>query len=241
MKLAAALVIVAAGASATGCSQHLYSPPTQAYSLAPVTTLGPNDKALDIDGSTHSQIFDPGIETGTGRLRAGIGNDAEISVEGTAARVNDSGPSTANRDFYTGRAGVRVDPGRGPISWNAGIGGGFSPSAGTFAAIDGGVSIGYDNCYVVPIVAASMLVSQPLVARAVDVTVDSDHAPMYSTPERTAGGTVRGGLRISLSPDTCHAGHQAPWITAGFDMTTLVDATSHAELFGAGVGLTLPL
>ncbi|MEO8845134.1 MAG: hypothetical protein ABI591_24660 [Kofleriaceae bacterium] len=241
MKLAAALQIVAAAVLAAGCSQHLYSPPTQAYALAPVTTLGPNDKALDLDGSTHSQIFDPGIETGTARLRTGIASDAEVSVEGTAARVNDSGPSTANRDFYTGRTGVRVNPGHGPLSWNAGIGGGFSPSAGTFAALDGGVSIGYDNCYVVPIAAASMFVSQPLAARAVDVTVDRDKPVMYSTPERTGGGTVRGGLRISLSPDTCHAGHQAPWITAGFDLTTLVDSTSHAELFGAGVGVTLPL
>ena len=235
MKLAALLFATAA------CSQHVYSPPTQAYSLAPVTTLGPNVKALDLDGSTHSQIFDPGIETGTGRLRAGIGNDAEISVEGTAAHVSDSGPSTANRDFYAGRTGVRIDPGHGPISFNAGIGGGFSPSAGTFAAIDGGVAIGYDNCYVVPIASLSTFVSQPLAARPVDVSIESDHAPMYSTPTRTGGSTLRGGLRISLSPETCHAGQQAPWITAGFDMTTLVDATSHAGLFGAGVGLTIPL
>jgi len=48
-------------------------------------------------------------------------------------------------------------------------------------------------------------------------------------------------LRISLSPSACHAGHQAPWITAGFDVTTLVDATDDQELFGLGLGLELPL
>jgi hypothetical protein len=234
MKLAALLL------TATGCSQHLYSPPTQAFALAPVHTLGAADQAVDLDASTHSQIFDPGFDAGSARLRTGIGNDSEVSVEGMAATVDDGGPSTANRSVYAGRAAVRVDPNRGPISFNAGIGGGFAPAAGSFAAIDGGISIGYDNCYIVPVAAVSTFVSQPLAARSVDVSVD-DTKPMYSTPHRTAGGTFRGGLRISLSPSSCHAGHEAPWLTAGFDVTSLVDASSHAELLGVGAGVTIPL
>jgi hypothetical protein len=126
------------------------------------------------------------------------------------------------------------------LSFTAGLGGGFAPAAGTFAAIDGGISLGYDNCYVVPVASASVFASQPLEARAVDVTVDPDR-PMTSTPTRTAGATVRTGLRISLSPSACHAHHEVPWITAGFDLTGLVDATSHAQLMGLGAGLTFPL
>lgn len=235
MKLAAVALVLA-----MGCSQHLYSPPTQAFALAPVHTLGASDQAVDLDASTHSQIFDPGFDAGSARLRTGIGNNAEVSVEGMAATVNDGGPSTANRGVYAGRAAVRVDPNRGPISFNAGIGGGFAPAAGSFAAIDGGVSIGYDNCYVVPVAAVSTFVSQPLAARSVDVSVD-ETMPMYSTPHRTAGGTFRGGLRVSLSPSTCHAGHEAPWLTAGFDFTSLVDASSNAQLLGVGAGVTIPL
>jgi hypothetical protein len=233
MKLAVLLLLFA------GCSQHLYSPPTQAFALAPVHTLGAADQAVDLDASTHSQIFDPGFDAGSARLRAGIGNNAEVSVEGMAATVNDGGPSTANRGIYAGRAGVRVDPNRGPISFDVGIGGGFAPAAGSFAAIDAGASIGYDNCYVVPVAAISTFVSQPLAARSVDVSIDE--TPMYSTPHRTGGGTVRGGLRVSLSPSTCHAGHEAPWLTAGFDFTTLVDSSSNAQLLGVGAGVTIPL
>jgi len=234
MKLAAALVLVAA------CSQHLYSPPTQAYSVAPVHTLDTDQRAIDIDGSTHSQIFDPGFDAARGRLRVGVGNDTELSLEGMGAIVNSNSISTAARDVYAGRGGVRVNPDHGPFSFTAGIGGGFAPAAGSFAAIDGGVSVGYDNCYVVPVASASLFASQPLEARAVDVTVDPDH-PMTSTPTRTAGATFRGGLRVSLSPSTCHAGHEAPWLTAGFDVTTLVDATSNAQLMGLGAGLTFPM
>jgi hypothetical protein len=232
--LAASLVTLVA------CSQHLYSPPTQAYQVAPVHTLDSSDRAVDIDASTHSQIFDPGFDAASGRLRAGIGNNAEVSLEGMGAMINSDTVSTANRNIYAGRGGFRINPDRGPVSFTAGLGGGYAPAAGGFAAVDGGVSVGFDNCYVVPVASASLFASQPLSARAVDVTVDSDK-PMTSTPSRTAGATFRGGFRISLSPSSCHAGHQVPWITAGLDFTTLVDASSDAELLGLGAGLTVPL
>ncbi len=236
MKLAALSLIPLAA----GCSQHLYSPPTQTFALAPVHTLAAGDRAVDLEGSTHSQIFDPGYDAGSARLRAGIGDDAEVSLEGMNAFINGGGMSAANRNVYAARGGLRVAPGRGPLAFSAGIGGGYAPAAGGFAAIDGGVSLGYDNCYVVPIAAVSMFASQPLAARSVDVSVSSDEV-MYSTPHRTVGATLRGGLRISLSPARCHQGHEVPWLTAGMDFTTLVDAGSDAELLGVGAGISIPL
>jgi hypothetical protein len=236
MKLAAALVLALAAA----CSQHLYSPPTQVYAVAPVHALDTDQRAVDIDGSTHSQIFDPGYDAGSARLRVGIGNDTELSIEGMTAIVNSNSISTASRGVYAGRGGMRFNPDHGAISFTAGVGAGYAPAAGSFAAIDGGISAGYDNCYVVPVASASVFASQPLEARAVDVTVDADR-PMTSTPARTAGATFRGGLRVSLSPSACHAGHEAPWLTAGFDVTALVDASSSAQLMGLGAGLTFPL
>ena len=55
----------------------------------------------------------------------------------------------------------------------------------------------------------------------------------------TVGSVVRVGLRLSLSPERCHAGTEVPRITAGFDQTTMVDASDNAELIG--VGSTIPL
>ncbi|CAN5266491.1 hypothetical protein BH11MYX1_BH11MYX1_43990 [soil metagenome] len=231
MKLAA-LALLSAWATTSACSQHVFSPPTQAYMLAPVTTLAPHGKALDVEASSHQQIFDPGVGAASARLRTGLGDDLEVSGEAMVASV-------ANVDFYTGRAALRVNPGKGAVSFNTGIGGGYAPKGGEFLALDAGFAVGYDNCYVVPVASAAAFVSQPIDAKPIDVSVDSNR--MYSTARRTAGSVVRVGLRVSLSPAKCHAGKEVPWITAGFDETTVVDATDHDFLFGFGVGVSLPL
>jgi hypothetical protein len=62
-----------------------------------------------------------------------------------------------------------------------------------------------------------------------------------STPNRTLGSVVRAGLRLSLSPPACRAGTPSTWLTAGVDVTSLVDATSHANLGGIGLGIEIPL
>ena len=233
MKLAALVL-------AAGCSQHVYSPPTQAFAILPVHATGTGEAVLDLDASTHSQVFDPGYDAASARIRAGLGNDTEVSVEAMQAYVNAGGPSPANRNVYAGRAALRFNPLHGAFSFNVGAGGGFAPASGSFAAIDGGLSVGYDNCYVVPMASYSMFVSQPIDPKPVDVSEDSA-GETFSTPSRTAGGTFRTGIRISLSPDSCRARREVPWITAGFDFTSLIDATSNAQFMGAGVGLTIPL
>lgn len=222
------------------CSQHLYSPPTQAYTLAPVATLAPADKALDVDLSTHSQIFDPGYDQASGRLRYGITPAAELSIEGAAATIEGSiGPS--NHEIYSSRAGVRWQPGKGPLSLNAGFGGGFAPAAGYFAAIDTGAQIGFDNCYFVPIAAVSTFVSQPLQAKAVAVGETDTGMTTYSTPRRTAGGTVRFGARLPMLHADCRAGKSVPTVSVGIDLSSVVDASDHAEMLGVGIGVTVPL
>ncbi len=230
LKLAAVLAGLAA---VTACSQHVYSPPTQAYALAPVTTLATGSKALDLEASSHTQIFDPGVGAASARLRTGLGDDLELSGESMVASI-------ANVDFYTARAAMRVNPHHGAVSFGTGVGGGYAPKGGSFVALDAGVSIGYDNCYLVPVAAASAYVSQPIVARPIEVT-DDPMRPTFSTAHRTVGSVVRVGLRLSLSPERCRAGKEVPWITAGFDQTTMVDATDNAELFGFGVGFSMPL
>jgi hypothetical protein len=223
-----------------GCSQHVYSPPTQAYSLGSVHPVAVGDRGLDLEASSHSAIFEPAYIASAGRFRYGIGNDAEISGEAAIGNVDDHGSSKADRNVYAGRFGFRINPAHGPFTASFGTGGGWAPAGGSFAALDGGLQVGADNCYVVPIAAVSAFASQPIASRPIDVGSD-EYGTSYSTARRTAGGTVRGGLRFSLSPSACHAGKQAPWITAGFDITTIVDATDDLELFGLGLGLEVPL
>jgi hypothetical protein len=226
LKLAAGALLTAA------CTHHVYSPPTQAYTLPPVTTLAPHARALDVEASSHSQILDPGVGAATARFRTGLRDEVEVSAEAMVASV-------AKVDFYTARAALRLNPSRGAVSFNTGIGGGYAPKGGEFLVLDAGVTVGYDNCYLVPVASASAFVSQPIDARPIDVSLDSH--PTYTTARRTAGSVVRVGLRVSLSPEQCRGGKEVPWITAGFDQTTVVDATDHGLLFGIGVGVSIPL
>lgn len=225
---------------AAGCSQRVYSPPAQAFSLAPIHALPENQRALDVEVSTHSEIFDPPVYTGAGRLRTGVGDNTEVSVEGTAFSVDDTGPSGAPRTIYAGRAGVRTNPSASAVTLFAGGGAGFAPAGGLFTALDAGLALGFENCVLVPVMQASGFVSQPLAPRPIDVTTDPAHMT-YDTPARTVGGVVRGGLRLSLSPSACRRGEQASWLYAGFGMTAVADHDSRGALLGAGLGVQVPL
>jgi len=220
-----------------GCSQHVYSPPAQAYSLGPLHALPPGSAALDLEGSRSGQVFDPKIDAASARVRAGIASGVEGSLEGAMYTVDDSGPSTANRRIYVGRAGVRV--GHPGIVWLAGLGGGFAPSGGPFVSADTGVAFGYDNCVVVPVVQVTGFVSVPLAPRPIDVSDDA--TTTFSTPSTTFGGTIHTGLRFALSPSRCRAHRESPWITIGGGITSMNDATTGATFAGVGIGLELPL
>ena len=226
--------------ASTACSQQVYSPPSQAFSVSSLSALPQGRNALDLEVSRHAQIFDPAIQTGGLRLRTGVGDNTEVSAEGTAMIVADDqgGRSQAQRSIYAGRFGVRTNPKGGVSSLFAGLGGGFAPAGGRFAAVDAGFAIGYDNCVLVPILQGSGFLSEPFDARPIDVTVDK---PQFDTPQRTIGVTVRAALRFSLGPSACRRGEQVMWLTAGFGSTSLTDGDTSASLFGLGFGLEIPL
>jgi hypothetical protein len=236
MRLAASVLLLV---GTTACSQQVYSPPAQTYALGPIRSLDDGRRALDLEASTHAQMWDPSIHAFDGRYRTGIGDNTELSVEGTAHAVAERGPSMANRTFYSGRAGIRTNPRKSGVSFFAGAGGGYAAAGGSFAAVDSGLSVGYDNCILVPVFQVSGFASQPLAPRPVDVTDDEYYTT--DTPKFTLGSEMRGGLRLSLSPSACRAGEQVPWITLGAGVTTLADADSHAALMGAGLGFEIPL
>jgi hypothetical protein len=231
--LAAVLIVVA------GCSHRVYSPPSQLFAVTPISTLPQAKQALDIDVSHHAAIFDPPIEAAAGRLRHGMGDNTEVSIEGNAAAVRDDGPSTAERTLYTARVGMRANPAAGALTVFAGAGGGVA-GADKFVAADGGFAIGYRNCVLVPTFQASAFVSKPVDARAIDVTTDLEH-PRYDTPTTTLGGVLRAGARLNLSPSACRRGEQSTWLVAGIGITRVVDHDSGTAIPGVGLGIEIPL
>ena len=176
-------------------------------SVAPVHALDTNDQAPSTSMARRTRRSSTRGSMRERRLRAGIGNDTELSLEGDVGDDQLQHVSTANARRVRGprRHADQPRPRRGVV--HRGHRRRLRARGRWFAAIDGGISVGYDNCYFVPVASASIFASQPLTARAVDVTVDSDK-PMTSTPARTAGATFRRGFRVSLSPSACHARHQ---------------------------------
>lgn len=234
-------VFVSTVFAASACNQQVYSPPSQTFAVSPIHVLPPGKGAVDAEASTHSEIFGPSINAFDARYRTGVGANTEVSVEGTAHAVVEQGPSTAERTFYSGRVGARTNPGKSGVTFFAGGGGGFAAAGGGFMSVDSGLAFGFENCYVVPVFQASGFISQPLDPRPIDVTESDDETTEYDTPKTTVGGTMRGGLRISLSPARCHQGEQVPWITLGLGMTSMSDHESHDAMMGAGFGVEFPL
>jgi len=228
MKTLAAVTVFALSA----CSQRVYSPPAQAFAVGPVTSLPEGTSTLDVELATHSQLFDPGLQSAAGRYARNIGDRTDVTAEGTAFTLQ-------GHNIYAGRGGVRTSPGD-DLSFFAGAGGGYAPTGGPFASVDAGVSFGIDNCYVVPVMTFAGFVSQPLDPRPIDVTVDPKYMT-YDTPSRTVGGTARGGLRVDLTPSSCRRGEPGSWVYAGLDVTTVADEDTTDSLMGFGVGLSVPL
>lgn len=224
---------------ASACSQQVYSPPAQTFAVSPVHSLAAQRAALEIDASRHAQIFDPAIDVIDGRYRRGIGEGAEISLEGAAHQVEANGTSKAARDFYSGRAGISVSPDAGDARLFAGAGGGFAREGGQFIAVDSGFTLGVDNCVLVPTFTVAGFASQPINAKPIDVSDDEYYTT--DTPAFTVGGVLRGGLRLSLSPSACRAGDDVPWISAGLGVTTVSDFDSNAALIHIGLGVEVPL
>lgn len=243
MKPASVLLFVAVTTLVTlaACSQNVYSPPAQTFAVTPIHVLAPDQKAVDAEVSSHSEIFGPSINAFDARYRTGVGANTEVSVEGAAHVIDDRGPSMADRSFYSGRVGARVNPAKGGVTFFAGGGGGHGNAGGEFVSADAGMAFGFENCYVVPIFQVSGFVSQPLDPHPIDVSDETDMPREFDTPSTTVGGTMRGGLRVSLSPARCHQGEQIPWITLGLGMTSVSDHDSHDVLMGAGVGVEFPL
>jgi hypothetical protein len=208
--------------------------------VTPIAALPEHEQALDIDVSRHAQIFDPPVDAGAARIRFGVGDNTEMSAEGTAAALRADAPSNASRTFYTGRVGVRSNPGRSPFTFFGGAGGGFAEAGGTFVAADAGLAIGYENCVLVPSFQASAYVSNPLDPRPIDVTVDVKD-PTFDTPSTTVGGVLRAGVRLSLSPSACRRGESSTWLVAGFGVTKMMDRDSDAAIAGLGIGLQIPI
>ena len=216
MRSVLALALVAA------CTPSAYAPPARLISLDSPTA--PTARGTDVQGEIGriGQIFGPDVAAGNLRARHALSDNLVIEGEGGLAKVENEGTVVVNqpiarstggtgtlltsssdsRDAYTARGGVilqGIDGGvRGALT--AGAGGGYSPTAGSWTAIDLGASVGGTGHWVRPWFAGDLGLNQPLNARPFSVQYGDLDQTDTTTLEMTTNLMVRGTFGLEIGP-----------------------------------------
>ncbi|HEY1697871.1 MAG TPA: hypothetical protein VGG39_37175 [Polyangiaceae bacterium] len=187
----AAGVLPAAPALLAGCSTDVYLPPARLFPLESAATLPRGDTGVQVEGGVHGAGFGVSATSGTVRVRHGIDDATDASMEASVLHIEGAGPGDSYPNAFTTRIGVkhRVTPW---LSVTAGVGGGASAGGG-FVSPDLGVIVAYENRYFVPFLEARGGFSEPFDAQPVVVGTQPGVAPPFTW---IAGGVA--GFRVPL-------------------------------------------
>jgi hypothetical protein len=241
MRLHGLSLSLALAFATTGCAKRVYSPPARPMPLEDARTVGAGKSSVAVEVTGADTLFGPSLVTVDLRGRYGVRADLELSAEAAAARVSDESAVGTEREIYAGRLGAKLAPeGNRWFALAAGAGAGYAPAGGPFASADLGAIVSYDNCYVIPTLAGTGFVSEPLSPRAIDLTQLGDDAPIFDTPQTTWGASVRVGVKIPLGHARCPDPARVA-LTAGIGATWLTDRDDSEQLTNVGFGLELGL
>ncbi|MGH7296114.1 MAG: hypothetical protein ACRELB_14320 [Polyangiaceae bacterium] len=190
--MALALAVVVTSAPLAGCTTAVYLPPARLFPIESAATLPRGDTGVHAEGGAHGAFLGASASSGTLRVRHGIGDGTDASLEASVLHIAGGGPGDSYPNAFTGRAGVkhRVTPW---LSLTAGLGGGASAGGG-FVSPDLGLIVAYENHYFVPFLEARGSFSQPFDAHPVVV----GGQPAVVPPFTWIGGGVA-GFRIPMS------------------------------------------
>lgn len=201
MKAARHLAALASGVGlvlSASCTPRVYSPPTRMMPLESVATAKEGEYIVALQGGAAGAVFGGELLGGAARVRFGVVEKAEVSVEGSTFFVLNDSPTRAYRGIHALRGGVkyRALP---FLSTTFGLGGGASAGGGFFAP-DVGLLVGYENPYLVPFLGIDGGVSVPLFPRNVDVSLpDEGPRTFFDRPKLTWLAGAHAGLRLPLS------------------------------------------
>lgn len=182
----------------TACAPSAYTPPARLLPLASPTGA-PTGTDAQIDVGRLGQVFGPQLDVGGLRLRHAVTPTVLVEGETALMHVANAG-SGGSRDAYTGRTGVVLrtpDPHAIRSALWCGVGGGYSPVAGRWGAVDLGVGVAGSHRLVRPLLALDAGVGVPLDERRF-VVADTDGKAR--TLQLTRDATVRLALGVELGP-----------------------------------------
>lgn len=197
LRLVLTLVPLALGA----CATTLPAPPTQTAPHDAPGTVGEGRTEVTAGGGMGGAVFDGAFNHGEVTVRHGVAEATDVSVRATAGRVSNTNETSDGRDVdaWRGIVALRLGLSRdfvpGVLSGFVGIGGGAS-GAGGFMGVDYGLSLGYDNRFLVPFGAVSMTLSTPITRPTLDFTGNDDSTPNLRRAYRSIGFGFATGARV---------------------------------------------
>jgi hypothetical protein len=209
-----ALALVAA------CTPSAYAPPARLISLDSPTA--PRARGTDVQAEIGriGTVFGPDLAAGNLRARHAITDKVVVEAETGMATVENEGTVVVNapvarsttgvpvthastsRDAYTGRAGAMLQGTDGAIrgALTAGLGGGYSPVAGSWTSVDVGAAVGGAGRWIRPWFTGELGLNQPLSARPFTVSYGDVDETDQTTLAMTSNVMVRSTLGLELGP-----------------------------------------
>lgn len=187
----AAFVALVAGSF--GCTRQAFSPPSRALPIETPQALDQGKTGLSGELSHSGALFGPNVFAGAGRVRHGLGQEVEGSVEATVLRVSAQNDEKVGTDpnIYAARAGAKLQLARW-FAVSGGFGGGRS-AAGGFVSPDMALIGGWENRWVIPFLTLRGFTSHPLGARSVYLGEG-----VYDKPRLTLGFAWALGVKVPL-------------------------------------------
>ena len=220
----------------TGCSYQLVSPPARMVNLESAHSAAPGETIVGARGAAYTAVFDAGIAVGSAVVRHGVGRRVEVDAEATYVRVVNADYGDIDRNIYAARGGFKMSNAGEWAAVFGGVGGGISPAAGGFAAVDFGGVVSYPNCYAVPFLGGTVFGSQPVAAKRVDFRGTDGSVVAYDTANLTLGMGADMGVEIPLDRDRCRQGLTPARIQLGFAMNLLRPVDGEPRLANGDAG-----
>lgn len=223
---------------AFGCSYAVYSPPTRSLPLESAARLPPGRTAVKAEQAINSIVMGSTLTGGSLQVRHGVSETTELAAEGSVQYVHGDSAMNVSPFIVAGRFGVKhAPPGVRHFAFTAGAGAGHH-AAGSFAAGDVGLIASYENCWLIPTIAARAWLSVPIANRALDLGApDSPAGEEVHRPYTTLAFAPSANLRVPLGPHRCDEIPSAPAaLLMGAQISFVNDHDSTDAFFGLGVG-----
>jgi hypothetical protein len=209
------------------CSRHLMTPPTRTGQFQTPRVLGPGEKSLSVSGGVESGLLYVGAWGASGQGRMGLGEGLEAALDASFLRIlrpgGEGGLEDIDPGVYSANFRLKGNPAGAErwFAWHGGLGAGLSEIA-VFGTFDLGVTVGYENRWLIPYAGVDGTVNVPFWSKTVDLSESEPYPELERSPP-TAGLLTFAGLKIPLGSADRPASKRPALLAEG-----------HASLFKTG-------